>query len=497
MGATVENSGERKVRAIPFRQWLPEWDAYDFTNVKRKPEPQLYLFSMPAAELRKLCDVYRREREGANAEGIQRSRDDTRTARIQRYVRFGYPYGDLRPQERTDETLALRKPGWLPTAIVVNILAPGDTRRGRVAEVSNLITIEQDSSGNCFLAIPQQTDETLSHLAPFEVIDGQHRLWSFDGGEEIPDHFELPVVAFHGLDVPLQAYLFWSINVSPKRINPSHAYDLYPLLRNQSWLEQRGELAVYREARSQELTELLYTIPESPWFGRINMLGTKGGGVSQAAWVRALLSSFFGTGRGASRAGLFQASIEEFYEPLSWTRAQQAAFLIEAWGSIKRAIADRGKELWWIRRYGGKDGAAFEDRTSLLNQDMGVRAALALLNDIFFHSAATWRLDKWKSGTRDDGATTPADVAEALEALRSTGFHSKLEQFAQGIVLFDWRSLDGPGVEGEEIVQKRSYRGSGGYTALRWDVLRSIATQDTDVGKAARELEFLEGQDAT
>jgi len=50
------------------------------------------------------------------------------------------------------------------------------------------------------------------------VIDGQHRLCAFE--EELNGEFEVPVVALQGLDIGWQAYLFSSINISPKRINP-------------------------------------------------------------------------------------------------------------------------------------------------------------------------------------------------------------------------------------------------------------------------------------
>ena len=67
--------------------------------------------------------------------------------------------------------------------------------------------------------------------------------------------FEVPVVAFRDLDVSWQAYLFYSVNVSPKRINRSLAFDLYPLLRTEDWLDQAEDTIVYRESRAQELTE--------------------------------------------------------------------------------------------------------------------------------------------------------------------------------------------------------------------------------------------------
>ena len=276
---------KRKIPAIKFKQWLDLWDQYSFEvkALRRKPEPFLYIFSMKAAELRKLSDVYKREREGAEAEGIQRGRDKGRTARIQRYVHYGYPYGDLKPEQQSDEFANLRKPGWLPTAIVVNLLVPGDHRHGRTISREHIIEIEEGANGGCELILPASGGPKDDELPPIEVIDGQHRLWAFDSlGSDlpIPDDFELPVVAYRGLDVAWQAYLFWSINVSPKRINPSHAFDLYPLLRTQDWLEQAGELKVYREARAQELTECMYAHEASPWRGRINMLGRKVGAAS-------------------------------------------------------------------------------------------------------------------------------------------------------------------------------------------------------------------------
>lgn len=104
MAKAKSRQGSQKVKAIRFRQWLTEWDDYSFAPSlqRRKPEPHLYLFAMKAADLRLLCDVYRRKRDGSNVEGIQRIRDDSRTARIRRYVRYGYPYGDLRPAQRSD-----------------------------------------------------------------------------------------------------------------------------------------------------------------------------------------------------------------------------------------------------------------------------------------------------------------------------------------------------------------------------------------------------------
>lgn len=456
------------------------------------------MFSMSAAELRKLCDVYKRERDGTEAEGIQRLRDVSRTERIKRYVRFGYPYGDLRLPQQTADTLPLRKPGWLPTAIVLNILLDGDERRGRTLNPRHIVTVDEDESERCTLKLPEDVDFGVDDLAPFEVIDGQHRLWAFDsGGEEnpIPDDFELPVVAFHGLDIAWQAYLFWSINVSPKRINPSHAFDLYPLLRTQDWLDRVGELTVYREARAQELTELVYAHPKSPWRSRINMLGERGsGGVSQATWVRALLGSFLSTGRGQGRPGLFQSNLEQDDEPLEWTRPQQAAFVVQIWIDLYNAIGNNDTQFW-IRAYKKDPVRAFTDRTSWLNQDQGVRAILTVANDVFFSGADLWRLNRWHFPEHSENETSAEEVDAALASLQNAAFRPRMIELANGLACFDWRSLEGPEVKGDEDVEvrKRSYRGSGGYAALRADVLRTIAEDDSQVGRIARDLVEAEG----
>lgn len=484
----------RRVPALRYKQWLPRWDDYEFDEAahRLKPKPYQYVFSMKAAELRELCEVYRRRREGEKAEGIQRGRDKKRTERIQRYVKFGYPYGDLQPAQRSEAVSSLRKPGWLPTAIVVNILTERDRRRGKRVKLKHLIQIAE-KNGETHLIIPPVSALADVVLAPIEVIDGQHRLWAFEytGEEEpIPDDFELPVVAFHGLDIAWQAYLFWSINVSPKRINPSHAFDLYPLLRTQDWLESVGELTVYREARAQELVEILFTHSQSPWRGRINMLGDRGAGnVSQAAWVRSLLTSFFGAGRGRARRGLFQSNLRGIGEPLEWSRAQQAAFIIQLWRDIRKAIEDNLTE-WWIRQYEKDPNRAFLDRSSMLNQDMGVRAVLAVANDIFYENAEAWNLDSWYLPSPSDGATDTEDVDQALRSLRGTKLARYISELAAGIVAFDWRSLEGPGVKDDEdeSLRKRAYRGSGGYPLLTSDLFDAISSVRGAVGNAATRL---------
>ncbi len=483
----------KKVLEVPglkLQQWVDVWDTYDYDPeaYRRKPGKHLYMFAMRAAELRSLSDVYKRERVGAQAEGIQRFRDGSRTSRIQRYVQSGYPFGDLKSPQQTPDTYPLRKPGWLPTAIVVNILIPDDERHGRTIPKKHVASVVEDGA-LCTITIPE-IDWEEGQLRPFEVIDGQHRLWAFDSDDPeavVPDDFELPVVAFHGLDVAWQAYLFWSINVSPKRINPSHAFDLYPLLRTQDWLERVGELTVYREARAQELAEIMYAHDESPWKNRINMLGEKSSGsVSQATWVRSLLSTFLSTGRGTGRRGLFQANLDDLGEPLEWSRSQQAAFIMQSWIELEKAVSSSRQT--WARAFKGGGEEAFLGKASLLNQDQGVRAVLNVINDVFFQAAVRWKLDEWFFHAKSVDDTSAADITAALKHLRKQPFYERIVEIAVGLTDFDWRSLEGPDVDEELKVVKRSYRGSGGYAALRKDVLKAVAEFESEVGEVAAEL---------
>ena len=340
---------ENEIPVLRLSQWLDVWGEYDFdpADQRRRPEPYMYLFTMSATRLRHFSDVYRRERDVEQAEGIQRAREDSRTDRIRRYIRAGYPFGDLKENLRRDN-MHLRKPGWLPTAIVVNLLTEEDERRGRTIgdrHMAHLVEV----NGEYRIRLPEHDSFEVGDLRPLEVIDGQHRLWAFDNSNGLSE-FEVPVVAFRGLDVAWQAYLFWSINISPVRINPSHAFDLYPLLRTQDWLEKTGEITVYREARAQEITEWLYRHPISPWHGRISMLQRKGEpSVSQAAWIRSLIGSFFGTGRGKGRRGLFQSAYNDGRITLDWERIQQIAFILEFWNLLKKTVGESEED--WVSRY--------------------------------------------------------------------------------------------------------------------------------------------------
>jgi hypothetical protein len=140
---------------------MPEWDeiVWDESRLQSKPEDKFFLFSMSATKLRKLCNVYKREAVAGAPRSLdpntQRYHMKSRSEEISRYVRDGFPYAELsEPKKQTGKFEDLRKPGWLPTTILVNILRPGDVRNGKEVASDDVIIIEEEMPDHARLVIP-------------------------------------------------------------------------------------------------------------------------------------------------------------------------------------------------------------------------------------------------------------------------------------------------------------------------------------------------------
>lgn len=448
--------------------------------------------------MRRLTGIQRRSSRGGTPRkqdlGIQRSHEENRSVEIADYVKYGFPWSKLNQRKRNASQYAdLIKPGWLPTALVINILLPEDKREGRSVNKKDLVTVDlQDVPA--YIEIPDTTEHGWkpSELPPIEVIDGQHRLWAFD--EEVKG-YEVPVVAFQGLDRSWQAYLFYTINISPKRINPSLAFDLYPLLRTEDWLEKFEGHSVYRETRAQELTEALWSYDKSPWFRRINMLGEPGlRSVTQASWIRSLLATFVKSweGKRVQIGGLFGAPVGQDKLVLPWSRAQQAAFLIYAWQELAKAIDDVQPE-WIEALFSSEDQVAFSDfgmrsEYSMLNSDMGVRGFLYTLNDLCFVKNEQLKLRSWGHDI-SNSATSNSDINMALGSLRELDVAEFITALMETLAQYDWRSSREPNLKPEQHQLKARFRGSGGYRELRQELLQFVSDSAREglVGEAANE----------
>ena len=489
--------------ALKVKQWLSAWDDITWNPKEHRTEPPhcFYQFNLPAGVLRRLSGVYERttdRKTAADDFGIQRQLNKERSTEISRFVEFGYPWSDLSRAKRSSPDFSdLRQPGWLPTSVVVNILVSGDRRRRKTIDDADLIEVLDEGEHTATLSLPQDFSNTgwrPSSVAPLEVIDGQHRLWAFDE-IDLQDEYELPVVAFVGLDLSWQAYLFYIINIKPKKINASLAFDLYPLLRSEQWLEKFEGHAIYRETRSQELVDKLWSHEQSPWYHRINMLGasgSKGLMVTQSAWVRSLMASFVKSweGRRVRIGGIYGAKVGEHEIVLPWTFAEQAAFLIFAGRQLQGSI-ENGDEPWSssLREMGDSDDAdlAFFGTNNLLNQDQGIRTLLQIFNDfLFFNSDALSLDDLFSVFDSDDSEGTDARIAGVVDYLAEAGDVTDfVGQLALTLSTYDWRASNFPDLTNDQRVLKASFRGSGGYKELRRHVLLHISNSGSKLASDA------------
>jgi len=348
-------------------------------------------------------------------------------------------------------------------------------------------------------------------LPPLEIIDGQHRLLASDTVQDLPEDYNVPVIFFYDLPLNWQAYLFWVINVEPKRINTSLAFDLYPDLRDQDWLQRGESVKIYQEHRSQELAEILWKHPQSPWRDRIELFGKRvEGHVSNAAVIRSLMSTFVRPWGKTSDdedeftklGGLF-GSIDRRGQKyiVRWRRPEQAAFLLLAWTAVQSAVLETRAE--WKTSLGNelqKKGVvspdfAFSGGYTLLGTDQGFRAVCFAYNALAQVSHEEIGLLELESQDGDSEPTSES-ITEALSRL------SKIRQLSQFLTDVakalatgvDWRTSSAPGLDVDAKVQQAQYRGSSGYSALnRAAILAAGRSGSRVVSEAARDVIRLQG----
>jgi DGQHR domain-containing protein len=504
------------IMAMKVNQWLPSWDEvkFDPKSKQSKPQNHFLICTIKASHLKALTGVYRRSTKGGTPRvkdpNVQRGHEEKRSETIREFVKYGFPWCEMGEAKRNLPTSGdLRKPGWLPTAILVNILSKDTSRNGKVIPDSDRIELEDNGS---FVSLKLPDSFTgpgwePKTVFPMEVIDGQHRLWAFDNFDPGED-FELPVVAFYGLDLSWQAYLFWSVNITPKKINRSLAFDLYPLLRKEDWLDKFEGHSIYRETRSQELVEALWSHQDSPWFQRINMLGESMANresdapmVSQAAWIRSLMATFVKPweGSGTRTGGLFGAPRGEDELYLPWNRPMQAAFLILIGKALEQEV--RKSTAKWARQLRTpeqkalfeSDNPAFFGSHSLFTTDQGIRGFLSVFNDLCYLSASKLKLDEWDSADIFDvkpekkaaKATDEQPVSQALKWMEKQSAATFVERLAKALATYDWRTSSTPDLTEEERLRQAVFRGSSGYRELRRQLLLHLKAQKGDLAGLA------------
>lgn len=450
--------------ALIVNQWLPGWDEfkYDEGEHDAKPKPYFILFTLPANILLRISGIYTRSENRVT--GIQRGHDETRSEVISRYVRYGYPACD----NPANKESSFFKPGWLPTSIVVNIINPGEKRNGLALKKEYAINVVIDEEKkSAFVEIPeaiQELDQYTDSIPPIEIMDGQHRLLAFSHLQDAGENYYLPVVASIGLDISWQAYIFYTVNISPKKINKSLAYDLYPLLRNQDWLKNTTSNDTYRTTRAQEIVNSLYSLALSPWNKTINMLGERNQpGVSQAAWINSLKATFLANNSNALYSDMDQET------NLSWPRSLQIAYIIFLgkffYEKYETEYGNSQKNPLYIKDI-------FRHKTSLLAQDQGTRALLHVFN----------KISKTNIGILNDFNILQSDkivddmndnyIETLVNRFRSTvNLIDRIDPIISSLATYDWRSSTANIEDELEALKKKTFRGSTGYKSIREDVM--------------------------
>lgn len=474
----------KEIKALKVNQWLNDWDDIDFKSpMRKKPQPYFLLFKIDARLLKKISDVHRRKVDTSRQKDgfVQRARNEKRTEEIKKYIEGGFPWSTIKKEEQNSPgNEDLKMPGILPTAIIANIIGEGEKRGVNQIKKGDLIRIKNEDEDFPTIVIPDKAfdDNWLPEVKPIEIIDGQHRLWAFDENDPVSGNYEVPVVAYYNLDRSWQAYLFYTINIKPVKINVSLGFDLYPLLRTQQWLEKSKDgIIAYRENRAQEIVEVLWSFKQSPWKDRINMIGEGGGPtMSQASFIRSLTSSFLRNVRNNS-GGLFGDVLTgKNDQVIDWNRAQQAAFIILLWQQIE--LAAKNCKMEWANklRLGSieEENAPFTSKNSMLARDQGVRGISMFANDFFYQAAnsSEWDFNKfiWEEEL-DESLLSDYSLTVALELFRDDKKFIKLiKDFSGELMEFDWRTTSADFESDDERNNQMRFKGGSGYSEITDDL---------------------------
>lgn len=486
----------KEINAVKVNQWLNDWDDIDFKAPNRKkPDPFFLMFKIDARLLKRISDVHRRKSDTSRSKDldIQRAKSENRTEEIRKYIEGGFPWSTIRKEDQgSPENEKLKMPGILPTAIIANIIGPGEMRGINTIDASDLVTFK-DENNYVKIVIPEKAfeDQWEPLVKPIEIIDGQHRLWAFDENEPISGNYELPVIAYYNLDRTWQAYLFYTINIKPVKINTSLGYDLYPLLRTQQWLENTKDgLLAYRETRSQEIVETLWSLDISPWKSRINMLGESGGPtISQAAFIRALTNTYFRNTRNTRISGGLFADIlkNKNNEVINWNRSQQASFIILLWQEIETSANNCVQE--WAISLRDENGSStpFTSKNSLLARDQGVRGISMFSNDFFYQVAnsSEWNFNKFIWDENNDILDDSDKVIKGINLFKSDSkFFHLVQTFSEHLMQFDWRTTSAVFDNEKDKLNQMRFKGGSGYSEIWKDLLQIFAASaDKEISK--------------
>jgi len=257
-----------------------------------------YVFTINSNDLLKIA--YTSPRNQDRKRGIQRGLDKNRLKEIGQYYQ------------------STKEPGILPNAIIISLSKDSFFKDGKI----NICVKDQ---GEAF------------------IIDGQHRLYGFLPEYANGINMDLVVSAFIDLQDDMKAYIFRTINMKQRKINPSLVYDLIPMLRKE-WVE-------FEDYRAKFFVDYLNTAENSPWRDGVAMLGGRERTITQASFISRLKSLF-------KKDNVFENEEDnELFE-----EAIQVSLLVEYFQALKETFP----KAWVNKNY-------------ILCKDVGIAATLNLL----------------------------------------------------------------------------------------------------------------------
>lgn len=150
------------------------------------------------------------------------------------------------------------------------------------------LNVRASEQGRARLQFVREGDSVFGYLElgdnarPFWVIDGQHRIFSFEYFQT--SELVYPVTIYEGLTKNMETMLFVYINDRQKRMKTDLALALL------ADLKRAGEGRAPWKQRAVEIVRRLDTDTDSPWHGQINETGARGSkrAVNLASFVTSL-----------------------------------------------------------------------------------------------------------------------------------------------------------------------------------------------------------------
>ena len=240
------------------------------------------------------------------------------------------------------------------------------------------------------------------------VIDGQHRLFAYSGHERAATSY-LNVLAFKGLEGPVQAKLFVDINHEQKSVKRSLLDELWAELHWQADDPEKRVRAVISKA-----IQRLNSDKESPLQGRI-LLSDASKGEHTCISLSSVLAALDKSGFYLSRP---KKNIVEYGPLWAGTNEDTMKRTIKILNSWFREISTKAAE-WW--RLGSGEGGG-------LAMNEGVTICINVLRSVFHHLEISHKMNRFDDDdlaelTRPYGAAV-GDYFEAMLPEERAGFRA-------------------------------------------------------------------------